>query len=330
MLYITCSSMAATTHRLPSGRAATLILCAIISECSARETYYIKPTPNTSCPEDSCFTLSEYAHQPHEHSTHPITTLVFMPGDHTLDEHILVSDTESFTMWGGFNSTVTSIRPVGFIFRNVSCVIIHALLFTSNSSRLSQNDKCRYTFSYAVQASLVQNLEINNCTFQNNYGAAMRIRSSTMVLQRTNIFKNNCRCLLLRIDSCFGAGIRVVESRLSLNGNNTFVGSSAESGGGLYATRSNITASGENSFVDNSAISHRGGGGIFAYKCDLRFVGTTVFKYNSAKASNGGGIFLLESTSLFQESPFLKAIRHTVQSIWFLVVEVACLQSGAV
>ena len=215
-----------------------------------------------------------------------------MPGDHTLDQSILVSDTASFTMRGRFNSTVTSSRPVGFYFRNISHVIIHTLTFTSSSRRLSQSNEHHYIFSNAVQASLVQHLEINNCTFQENYCTAVRLQSSSVVLEGTNTFKNNC---LHRMDSCFGAGIMAVKSSLSLNGNNTFVGNSAEGGGGLFII-STITASGENSFVDNSAISRRGGGGIFAYKSALRFFGTTNFKHNSAKVSNGGGIHLLEST----------------------------------
>jgi len=286
--------MAATTHRLLSAinRVATLLLCVIIYKYSAQETHYIKPTPNAPCPADSCFTLSEYAHQPREYLTHPITILVFMPGDHTLDESILVSDTASFTMRGRFNSTVTSSRPVGFYFQNVSHVIIHTLTFTSSSRRLSQNNEYHYIFSNAVQASLVQHLEINNCTFQDNYRTAVRVHSSIVVLEGTNTFKNNC---LLGIEPCLGAGIRAVKSSLSLNGNNTFASNSAMGGGGLYVKRSTITASGENSFVDNSAISHRGGGGIFAYKSALRFFGTTNFKHNSARVSNGGGIHMLES-----------------------------------
>lgn len=140
--------MAATTHHLPSAinRVAMLLLCVTIYKYSAQETYHIKPTPNATCPADSCFTLSEYAHQRHEYSTHPITILVFMPGYHTLDESILVSDTASFTMWGRFNSTVTSSRLVGFYFRNVSHVIIHTLTFTSSSKRFSWSNGYYYFF----------------------------------------------------------------------------------------------------------------------------------------------------------------------------------------
>jgi len=130
-----------------------------------------------------------------------------MPGDHTLDESILVSDTASFTMQGRFNSTVTSSRPVGFYFRNVSHVIIHTLVFTSSSRRFSRSNGHDYLFSNAVQASLVQHLEINSCTFQDNYHTAMRVQSSVVVLEGTNTFKNNC---LFGIEPCLEAGIMAV------------------------------------------------------------------------------------------------------------------------
>ena len=51
--------------------------------CSGRTTYYVKSTPNTSCPVHLCLTLCEYAQQPHIYGTSN-TTLLLLPGDHVL------------------------------------------------------------------------------------------------------------------------------------------------------------------------------------------------------------------------------------------------------
>jgi hypothetical protein len=59
-----------------------------LPSCSTENTYYVTPTPDTQCPGEPCHTLSQYVEQDFK-KFDSNTTLVFLPGDHTLNHTIL-------------------------------------------------------------------------------------------------------------------------------------------------------------------------------------------------------------------------------------------------
>jgi len=118
-------------------KATPLPLLFLFITCSGHTTYYVKSTPNTSCPVHLCLTLSEYAQQPHIYGTSN-TTLLLLPGDHVLTVNFTVEDTTDFEICAKVSShienhavTVVCQGMVGLMFRNISQVALEGLTFTS-------------------------------------------------------------------------------------------------------------------------------------------------------------------------------------------------------
>ena len=102
------------------------LLSAIQLVCSAPEsTYYIRPAPDTPCPAEPCLTLSEYA-QGIDHFFTSNTTLVFLPGDHSLDRDVVIANVTRIAVLGDptslpeITSRVTCISPAALVFQNIS------------------------------------------------------------------------------------------------------------------------------------------------------------------------------------------------------------------
>ena len=125
-------------------------------------------------------------------------------------------------------------------------------------------------FSYPVKTYFglhlqsVPMVEITDCTFQDSYGSALGVVDSRVVL-RDNNFLNNCRVCSnrrchYRGPTCFGGGVFVQRSNLSITSSSSFSGNSAYDGGEVSASgSSNVNISGNTTFSGKSAIV---GGGV--------------------------------------------------------------------
>ena len=98
--YYSFSAVIATHHMMAQSTAlatAFIYLAAVqliitLSYCSVENVYCVTPTATScsSCPQNTnCATLSEYAQEAKRYFTSD-TTMVFLPGDHTLDTNITV------------------------------------------------------------------------------------------------------------------------------------------------------------------------------------------------------------------------------------------------
>ena len=271
----------------------------------------IKPRSNTPCPNNLCFTLSEYAqHNPRYFSSSNIT-LQFLSGNHILASNLIIANIQHLDILGDATSlTSTRIKctgsNVGFAVRNISEVRVHDITFTdcgisrhiyilhppsSTATRLQTriNNVQQY---YAVLVQSVQHVEVSECVFNHNYGTALAIFNSSVTLSGNNTFSSNCQCSLSPrcFAVCFGGGVYVVASDAKFSGNTTF---DRNVGGGLHAFHnSNVSFSGSTTFRGNVAVN---GGGIHAsHNCHVRFSGTGTISEN--RATNGGGIYLEGST----------------------------------
>ena len=114
------------------------LLLSTLSCCSAENVYCVKPTDTSCslCPHNSirCATLSEYVQQTKSYFTSN-TTMVFLPGDHTLDVNITVANISRLTMCGesssGYVATVVCNGPFGLSFIGMFDLKILSLSFTS-------------------------------------------------------------------------------------------------------------------------------------------------------------------------------------------------------
>ena len=90
-----------------------------------------------------------------------------------------------------------------------------------------------------------------------------------------------------------GGGISLIQSSISLAGQNRFDSNNAVEGGGLYALKCTVNFPGENTFITNSARYH--GGGFTVIQSKLHLNGSTTFRRNSAAI--GGGMHIVDSTA---------------------------------
>ena len=204
-------------------------------------TLHVRPTStNISCPTHPCHTLTEYAQGPEQYFNDSNLTLQFLPGTHTLNVNLTISNIHQLEIHGAVLLTrIVCKSHVGFAISNIYTVRIDGLAFVSCARHgMVQGSSTRthngyYTTYYGLHLQSVQTAEINDCTFQDSYGSALGVVDSHVVLRRNRFF-NNCRlCSNGRCDGfyltpiCYGGGVFVDSSNLSINGNITFSGNSA-------------------------------------------------------------------------------------------------------
>ena len=143
---------------------------------------YVTPTVSTLCPSHplySCHTLSEYVENATEYFVSN-TTMIFLPGEHTLKTQANISTVTSFSMIGESEDTCKIIcsgpECGGFYFEDVLDLVIRNLSFVSNS--------------YSITAEHVDTLQLTNCMFANGSDTAIITNGSNVVLDG-NTFVNN-------------------------------------------------------------------------------------------------------------------------------------------
>ena len=181
---------------------AALLINAVL-HCSAENVYCVTPTVNScsSCLYNStnCTTLSEYAQEAETYFTSN-TTMVFLPGDHTLDTNITVANVARLTMRGESSSdnlpTIVCNGPVGLSFTRMVDLKVHFLSFTSCSRDFSDPSK------YALLLDMVELAELVNCFFHDNHGTALVVMNTNVILTgNTDFTRNYCED-----DYCVGGG----------------------------------------------------------------------------------------------------------------------------
>ena len=278
--------------------ALTVVLLALPSLTYGVTLHVRSASTNTSCPTHPCHTLSEYAQDPGQYFKDSNLTLQFLPGTHTLNVNLTISNISQLEIINAVAPTkVVCDSNVGFTLRDISVVRIEGLAFVACAKSGMVFD---YIFStlhatyYGLHFESVQMAEIIDCTFQESYGSALGVVNSHVVLRGSGLLNNcrlcsNGRCVGLG-PGCFGGGVFVRRSNLSVTGSSRFsVNSASRYGGGVYAHSSNVYISGNTTFSGNSA---GGGGGVYAYRSNVYISGNTTFSGNSAASGggNGGGV----------------------------------------
>ena len=298
----------------------SLLLLMLLTSCSAQSTYYVTPTPDTPCPGEPCHTLSEYVAGQYFNNLPVNTTMEFLPGNHTLEQTISVTNLTWVTLHGDSSSLpeVTSriecTWPAGCAFTNIAELHISALAFIS----------CGHHNSAAVTITSVQQSDISDCAFQNSsntkyyhpdtqLGGALFLKDSTLTLTG-NTFQSNFADFggaLYVVDSTlnstrntfqnsagsFGGALYVVDSTLNVTGN-TFQNSAGSLGGALYVEDGTLNFTG-NTFQSNSA--GHDGGALYVVDGTFNFTGNT-FQYNSA--GRGGALYVVDGTFNFPRNTF--------------------------
>ena len=258
-----------------------------------QNTQYIKPTTATPCPGEPCYTLFQYAEQYLENVSSN-ATLVFLPGDHTLNLTISVgtlsklwngsqSDHSLLTLLGSpsslpeITSRIVCTWPAGFLLSGITELHITALAFIS----------CGHNDRAAINILSVWNVRISNCIFQNNtnnrsgssengFGGAIHVHSSNLTLAES-IFEHNF--------AYKGGALEVFTNTTATLSRNIFRNNSANCGGGFYAHANNTLTLSENTFQGNFAVVN--GGALNAKVNNTLNLSGNTFQDNFA-VENGG------------------------------------------
>ena len=267
-----------------------ILLLFLLGSCSAQSIYYIAPTPNTPCPGEPCHTLSEYVADQYFNNLPANTAMEFLPGNHTLEQTISVTNLTWLTLYGDSSSLpeVTSrivcTWPAGFVFTDITELYINALAYTS----------CGHHNSAAVHILSIKHSNISYCSFHNSvnadsYRGALYIQNSYVILT-VNKFQHNTAEV--------GGALTVESSTLNLT-RNTFHNNSAQYGGAICILNTHNSIITENTFQNNSADV---GGALCVDESTLNLTENT-FHYNSADSA-GGAVYVQQSTLNLTENTF--------------------------
>ena len=260
--------------------ALTVVLLALPS-LTYGVTLHVRPTSTkTSCPAHPCQTLSEYAQNPGKYFNDSNLTLQFLPGNHTLDINLTIQNIHKLEIHGALLPTkVVCDFHVGFTFSKIHRVSIDGLAFVACAARRDIYIHRTYTTYYGLHLQSVPMAEIIDCTFQDSYGTALGVVDSRVVLRGNNSFLNNC--LLCSNGRC---------------DDYVYQGPSCN-GGGVFVRRSNLSITGSSSFSGNSAYH---GGGMSAWDSSNVYIsGNATFSGNSAIYGDGGGVSARDSSNVY-------------------------------
>ncbi len=293
-----------------------LLLQCPLPLASAQDTYYVKPTASEATPPcEDCLTLSEYAREASTYFNSDNLTLVFLPGEHSLDTTIVFELLESVLLVGNTASLpsitskiVCSRQLAALSFVNVSKVELKALAFSkcgegSNKpsdvvvdldTLLEQSEN----MIPAVSAVFVPNFHLIRSSMEYCF-LPLLLNRSRVHLQNNTVQYNV---------GYFGGAVAAYNSTLLFLGRNVFQYNYAEVGGGIFAKGSHLAFSGFTAFIGNHA--EFGGGGVSAIdscmsyneslqqellQTDLPY-DSTVYTYVWNAARFGGGLLLAHST----------------------------------
>ena len=261
----------------------SLLVLMLLTLYSAQSTY-ITPTPDTPCAGEPCHTLSQYVADQYFKNLPVNTVMKFLPGNHTLEQTISVTNLMSITLYGDssslpeITSRIVCTWPAGFVFKDITELHISSLAFISRG----HNDAA------AISIILVQQSSIFNCSFHNNVnadyvGGALYIQNSNVILV-SNKFQHN---------SANGGGALYMNTSNSVITGNTFeYNSAAFHGGALYVLNSTLVLT-RNTFQSNYAYA---AGGVLGIESSTLYLIWNTFQYNSA--TDFGGALLVLSSSL--------------------------------
>ena len=229
--------------------------------------------------------------------------MVFLPGDHLLDRNITVANVSRLTMNGEFSSdniaTIAHNGSIGFSFTNMVDFNIYSLAFTSYKRSLSYGSHPASNSALLLQST--QNAELVNCSFHDNIGTTLTVKTTSVTLVENKFTHNQCACGSFSEMRELGCGITAFNSNLTFIGNTSFHNITQRAfhlyfncAGAIWASTSSLHFTGTNNFIGNSASSINGVGAIYSEaNTSLSFSGTSIFTHNLAEV--GGAIATLEN-----------------------------------
>ena len=243
-------------------------------------TYHITPSP---CPNENCLTISKFIDQAGQNIALN-TTLMFLPGTHTVRSGLLVEGIDSLTLLG--NSSGESLplikcdRPASLGFRHIDELVVRSLAF----------DSCGDGTYAGFSVKSVPSVEISDCSFKNSIrnGGAVVVANCNMLFIINSVFENN--------SASVGGGLYTTKSTMNFTGN-TFTNNIATlRGAGVAHLDSNATYTGTVILRNNSGVSS----GREIVNNDREFREGILSQANVGTKSTGGAMFISGSFVAFE------------------------------
>ena len=256
--------------------------------------HYITPSPDIPCPEDPCLTLSQFAANSSKYTGQ--LSLIFLPGNHTLNRELVLSGADNVSMKSQQNETVIECTSANerFIVNETTSAAIKGIHFIGCGGNI---------------VTRVEELVVEDTIFQGVEGEG---RATALVLNEVNFTKiRECSFISNTPGNnserhCVGEFIRDqnVLRRLRLEEDDL-----VSVGGALLTTSSNVSVT-NTKFVHNEAEI---GGVLLAIKSIIS-ISQCTYSYNRALYS-GGVMATVESSVDIDNSIFSKNLATHEYSI---------------
>ena len=294
-----------------------LVLLLIAFGSLTKQICYVKPNNDSSvtCPgyNESCLTLDQYTQQTTHQCFSTGSTLLFLPGNHTLYSKVQLENVSDilFSGEGGndsvrviLNETKLSIHYVNVTNLQIEFCVLHSRIQDLVSPLLNvinSTDILLHNLTTQGGKAVIcnnSNVRILSCLFKANTaytGGGVSVTDNSNVTLDGNVFINNTATF-------FGGAVYVTESSLVLLDSlgNTFAHNSANIGGAIFVGKSwiciennNFTTTGSNIFQHNKARYLGGAISLLLSKASLN--GTITNFQNNHASSHGGAIFMRET-----------------------------------
>ena len=285
-----------------------LVFLLVYADITYSKSYYITPSPDDPCPQhSSCLTLSQFAANSSYNETD--ISLLFLPGNHTLDRELILAQVKNFTMKkdGLDNETVfvecSTLSGRFHISETIYVLIYDLYIIGCGSNNISQ----------------VNYLTITDSTFQGiqeSYSVLILNKVFTATIVRSSFLLNSLYYSIIRkpfvykyeiLDYIYFQGnttsgvLYIAFSNISII-SSKFMHNRADNGGAMVAYDSSIYLV-RNSYINNTANY----GGVMVTFGSMIDIDNSTFNNNAAKQGGGvmmtnNDIFTISSTTFTNNS----------------------------
>ena len=331
-----------------------LLFLSVYADFTDSKVHYITPSLDSPCPQNtpSCLTLSQFVANFSHNETD--ISLLFLPGNHTLDQELLLAHGRKFSIskYAKDNETIfiDCISQLGrFDIHNATSVSIKSLTFTGcGSNSVSQvkwltiadstfqgveNKSTVLTLSQVVAANVIRSQFFNNSVYYhdsrisqyNSHNQALdyiyhQRNSSSGVLYAafSNVSIISSKFLHNRAD--IGGALVAHNSTLHIDGS-AYMNNTATFGGAMVTSQSMIDID-NSSFTHNSAIIS---GGVMVTYNDMVIISRAAFTDNNC--GNAAGVmmtfgdsaFIINKTNFTSNSATRGGVKYTYHSSSFTI-----------
>ena len=276
-----------------SGHLLTLVFLLVGAVSAQTKVHYITPSLDIPCPEDhsACLTLSQFAANSSNHYGH--ISLIFLPGNHTLNRELILSGAVNFSMASQGNETAMIECPSQYE------------RFIVNETTFAKIKGIHFIGCGGNTVTRVEELVVEDTIFQGVEGVG---RGTALVLNEVNVTKIRECSFISNTPGAYSEHHRVGEFIRDppwyLEEDDL-----VSVGGALLTTSSNVSVI-ETKFVSNEAEI----GGVLLANNSIISISQCTHNYN--RALYGGGVMAtVESSVDIDISTFSKNVATHEHSI---------------